>query len=343
MAVSLQFWLAAAVLAAVAAAAYVPPPTHITPARVTPRRALNSPVCLATRTSASVSSPVLDTAALEAAAPSASLSPRDVIEAMLSGLHRTNWDADDRPYFGFEVALRFLAPSHIAAGATVDGYARYLRQSHKRTLINWDEYRFQGDVIMLEGTPTLPTECFQQVGVRAKGSEDWESVRWKLVKVDDEWRADAVFVQEPDTPIDVDFLKTKPEGEQPGDATMRFDALLGPRAVVNEIIKALRHLDEPYPLHGAAVATRYCSPTNRASELSAESFASYLQEPWYQILTEWDDMELEDEDDADALLSGVADQNALVRRKGDDGWTIVGFELSKHNERWLVDSLTITE
>ena len=196
---------------------------------------------------------------------------------------------------------------------------------------------------MLEGTPTLPTECFQQVGVRAKGSEDWESVRWKLVKVDDEWRADAVFVQEPDTPIDVDFLKTKPEGEQPGDATMRFDALLGPRAVVNEIIKALRHLDEPYPLHGAAVATRYCSPTNRASELSAESFASYLQEPWYQILTEWDDMELEDEDDADALLSGVADQNALVRRKGDDGWTIVGFELSKHNERWLVDSLTITE
>ena len=72
-------------------------------------------------------------------------------------------------------------------------------------------------------------------------------------------------MQEPDTPIDVDFLKTKPEGEQPGDATMRFDALLGPRAVVNEIIKALRHLDEPYPLHGAAVATRYCSPTNRAS------------------------------------------------------------------------------
>ena len=91
------------------------------------------------------------------------------------------------------------------------------------------------------------------------------------------------------------------------------------------------------------MATRYCSPTNRASELSAESFASYLQEPWYQILTEWDDMELEDEDDADALLSGVADQNALVCRKGDDGWTIVGFELSKHNERWLVDSLTITE
>ena len=42
---------------------------------------------------------------------------------MLSGLHRTNWDADDRPYFGFEVALRFLAPSHIAAGATVGGYA----------------------------------------------------------------------------------------------------------------------------------------------------------------------------------------------------------------------------
>ena len=30
-------------------------------------------------------------------------------------------------------------------------------------------------------------------------------------------------------------------------------------------------------------------------------------------------MELEDEDDADALPSGVADQNALVRRNGDNG------------------------
>ena len=332
--------LPAALLAAVAAAAYVPPPAHITPRRAAPRRALNSPVCLATRTSASVSSPVLDAAALEAAAPSASLSPRDVIEAMLSGLHRTNWDADDRPYFGFEVALRFLAPSHIAAGATVDGYARYLRQSHKRTLINWDEYRFQGDVIMLEGTPTLPTECFQQVGVRAKGSEDWESVRWKLVKVDDEWRADAVFVQEPDTPIDVDFLKTKPEGEQPGDATMRFDALLGPRAVVNEIIKALRHLDEPYPLHGAAVATRYCSPTNRASELSAESFASYLQEPWYQILTEWDEIEL-DEDAGEGDDSSSVSQDVYVKREEDDSWTVVNWMLSKHSGRWLMDAMTL--
>ena len=157
-----------AALLAVTAAAYVPHSANVPHNYVphTPRFAARrnfAPVCLATRTSASVSSPVLDTAALEAAAPSASLSPRDVIEAMLSGLHRTNWDADDRPYFGFEVALRFLAPSHIAAGATVDGYARYLRQSHKRTLINWDEYRFQGDVIMLEGTPTLPTECFQPV------------------------------------------------------------------------------------------------------------------------------------------------------------------------------------
>ena len=41
----------------------------------------------------------------------------------------------------------------------------------------------------------------------------------------------------------------------------------------DQVMRALR--DDP--LGGAAVATRYCSPSNRASELSPETFARYLQ------------------------------------------------------------------
>ena len=45
------------------------------------------------------------------------------------------------------------------------------------------------------------------------------------------------------------------------------------RSSCDQVMRALR--DDP--LDGAAVATRYCSPSNRASELSPETFARYLQ------------------------------------------------------------------
>ena len=59
---------------------------------------------------------------------------------------------------------------------------------------------------------------------------------------------------------------------------------------------ALRTMNEPYPLAGAEVATRYCSPQNRASELSPEVFARYLEDPWYSVLAEWDE-KMDDEDE----------------------------------------------
>ena len=46
------------------------------------------------------------------------------------------------------------------------------------------------------------------------------------------------------------------------------------------------------------MATRYCSPQNRASELSPEVFARYLEDPWYSVLAEWDE-KMDDEDDED--------------------------------------------
>ena len=65
-----------------------------------------------------------------------------------------------------------------------------------------------------------------------------------------------------------------------------------PAQVVDAVMRALRRADDPYPLHGAEVAVRYCSPTNKASQLSPQAFASYLREPWYRIMAEWDEIEV---------------------------------------------------
>jgi len=124
-----------------------------------------------------------------------------------------------------------------------------------------------------------------------------------------------------------------------------------PRQVVETVMKALRNSDDPYPLHGAEVAVRYCSPTNKASQLSPQAFASYLREPWYEILTEWDEMQVDavEEEDVEAFLAerweqlrlNVAEVDTLVRRSDDSSWTIVNFRMSRHNGRWLMDSLSI--
>ena len=125
-------------------------------------------------------------------------------------------------------------------------------------------------------------------------------------------------------------------------AAKRESATSSPSSVIETVMTALRTPDEPYLYHGAEVAIRYCSPTNRASQLSPQGFAQYLREPWYAILTEWDEMQMEDFD-ADDDDSGTGSQDVLVRRAGEDSWTIVNWELSRHNGRWLTDSLTITE
>ena len=53
------------------------------------------------------------------------------------------------------------------------------------------------------------------------------------------------------------------------------------------------------------------------------------------------ELEEEDEDEEDEECDGTAEQDVLVKREGDDSWTIVNWQLSKHNGRWLTDSLTI--
>ena len=67
-------------------------------------------------------------------------------------------------------------------------------------------------------------------------------------------------VDEDDLPVDTKSAET------PGD-------------VVLTVMRAIRNLNDPYPLHGCEVAIRYCSPSNRASRLSPKLVAQYLEEP----------------------------------------------------------------
>lgn len=323
-------------------------------------------------------------AGLASAQPSPALQPREVIALMLSALHRTNFDSP-RPRFGCEVAMRFLAPSNPASRATPERFADYLSQTWYRPLLDWDEYRWEGDLTLLG-----EKEAYQQVAVRGDQGSSEVSVRWILVRVPfygatDQWMVQAVFVEEPDgsdeqlrlfAPLDtaLPIGRSSAPAAAAADAEALAAAEEGPADVVLKVIRAshrlacssepessrtppnadpssttapkvmraVRKIDEPYPLHGCEVAIRYCSPTNKASRLSPQSFAQYLDEPWYRILTEWDEIELNDDPEAIQDDASTVELDVLVRRQGEDTWTIVAWRLSRHAGLWLTDSLSIT-
>ena len=212
---------------------------------------------------------------LETAGPSPALQPREVMTTMLHALHRSNFDTP-RPRFGAEVAMRFLAPSNPASKVSPQRFADFLGQDWYLPLLNWAEFRWAGE-------PTLlgDKEFYQQVSVRTSASADWVRVRFILERVpfyatSDQWMVSSVFVEEPDG-IDTRGLSS-------GEGGIELGGVGGETAgdVVMTVMRAVRDLNEPYPLHGCEVAIRYCSPTNRASSLSPQSFAQYLDEPWYR-------------------------------------------------------------
>jgi len=305
------------------------------------------PLCLST-----------DAVAIKHRNPLPALQPRDVIDTVMAALHRSNWETPT-PYYGFEVALRFFAPTHQAKlrNAKPAGFARYMQRPHKISQLMWNEFRFDGDVVFISSDDGVK-EAYQTVSLRASPDDEWQSSRWKLVQIEFDygttvtpptWLVEHVFVGEPDTPEDIEFLKSQ-EPEESEPQVLNWNGVVvsleSPRVVVNNVMRALRKMDEPYPLHGAVVATRYCSPRNRASELSPEVFARYLQEDVYSVLAEWDEMQFdedEDEDEAEAEAAGSIEHEVLVRRTEQDSFSIVTWALSSYEGQWLIDSMTITE
>lgn len=283
--------------------------------------------------------------ALAAAKPSPALQPREVINIVLSALHKS---AIDSPYplHGCEVALRFLAPTNPASLASVQLFSDYLQQTWYQPLLNWGQYRWEGDLTFIG-----EREAYQQVSVRPTTRAPWVSVRWILVRVPfsaataDQWMVQSVFVEEPDGGTPIAFAtpeRAEARGAAARGAVEPASATHSeaPADVVLRVMRALRNNDEPYPLHGCEVAIRYCSPTNRAARLSPAAFAQYLSEPWYRVMTEWAELELEELQFSRGGSS--ASQDVLVKRRGDDTWTLVNWQLSRHAGRWLTDALTIT-
>lgn len=120
----------------------------------------------------------------------------------------------------------------------------------------------------------------------------------------------------------------------------RFATTESPREVVDLVMRGLRNPNEPHQHAGAAQAVRYCAPTNRASGLTPESFATYLEEPWYRVMVEWEQMEIDEEADID-VSGNTAEVEVVLRRSPSDSPSVVAFRLSRHNARWLIDSLDI--
>ena len=281
-------------------------------------------------------------AELEKAQPSPALQAREVIDTMMTALHRGNIDRP-RTRFGCEVAMRFLAPTNPASKVSSSTFASYLEQTWYQPLLTWSEYRWEGDLTLLG-----ESEAYQQLSVRADADGSWTSVRWILRRVPyrdpaataDQWMVEAVFVSEPDGPEPVLRLSGQANSVRAPATAPRETG--SPGDVVLTVMRALRQRDVPYPYHGCEVAIRYCSPTNKASRLSPQAFAQYLNEPWYKVLTEWDHIELEDEPEATGDGSTVS-QDVLVKREGDDTWTVVNWQLARYSGRWLMDALSITE
>jgi hypothetical protein len=83
-------------------------------------------------------------------------------------------------------------------------------------------------------------------------------------------------------------------------------------------MRGLRNPNEPHQHAGAAQAVRYCAPTNRASGLTPESFATYLEEPWYRVMVEWEQMEIDEEADID-VSGNTAEVRSVLRSKPHTG------------------------
>ena len=244
---------------------------------------------------------------LVTAQPSPALQPREVISNMMTALHRSNIDRR-YPRFGCEVALRFLAPTNPASRATPEKFASYLSQTWYQPLLNWGQFRWEGELTLLG-----QNEAYQQISVRPAPDEPWVSVRWILVRVPyyattDMWMVQSVFVQEPDGVETIPQAAGLTGSVTSSAAANVLDASDSAADVVLKVMNALRHLDEPYPLHGCEVAIRHCSPSNRASRLTPQSFAQYLSEPWYRIMGEWDELELDDEPEVSPIGSLSSDK-----------------------------------
>ena len=80
------------------------------------------------------------------------------------------------------------------------------------------------------------------------------------------------------------FLRGDYDGEFADDAPAPHPGL-GPGAVVDSALRALRNLDDPAPSHGAAVLLRFCVPLTRGDRWGdTSSSTSSSVDPWKEVM-----------------------------------------------------------
>ncbi|CAM9355964.1 unnamed protein product [Scytosiphon promiscuus] len=92
---------------------------------------------------------------------------------------------------------------------------------------------------------------------------------------------------------------------------------------------------------GCERVIRFCSPTNAASTLTPAHFAQYLNEPWYGIFKEWDELSFHSEDISED--EGIANLVVLLRPEDEESWTSVNWELVKCDGMWLTERIWVVD
>ena len=72
-------------------------------------------------------------------------------------------------------------------------------------------------------------------------------------------------------------------------------------------------------------------------------FARYLEDPWYSLLSSWDDIDLDEDGDSedegqDGAPASVAEVEVAVRRAAEESFRVIYWKLSLHNGQWLIEA-----
>ncbi|CAN0078026.1 unnamed protein product, partial [Hapterophycus canaliculatus] len=102
-----------------------------------------------------------------------------------------------------------------------------------------------------------------------------------------------------------------------------------------------REAGKPKLNQGCERVIRFCSPTNVASTLTPAHFAQYLNEPWYGIFKEWDELSFHSEDISED--GGTANLVVLLRPEDEESWTSVNWELVKCDGMWLTERIWVVD
>ncbi|CAM9491293.1 unnamed protein product [Chrysoparadoxa australica] len=277
-------------------------------------------------------------------------SPSYVVTTVLNALRHS-----DEPYrhHGGEVAIRFCSSTNPASNLSPVQMDRYMSDPalpFYHILGEWDEMDTGGALTF----DSDGVRAYQQVGIR-RADEGWATVNFDLVKEDECWLIQRLWVDDHhqgeteaadlDLFADIanDVMACRFSDYDPAQLVSWLeqspDPSISAKLVAFYSLCALRANDVPYPNHGAEFTIRFCSPSNVASTLTPSHFSKYLDDPWYRIIGEWEELSMHSQEvDGDS-----ADLVILLKRQGEEEWTSLNWELTRHKSVWLTEKIWVDD